>query len=103
MVRAGVRSSPPYVLMRTDTRTRHRCPPARACLLQSIHGVDEVTPEIEGYTITHHIEVATPKSHVVPIAMLLATGRFTRQSAAKALAAEPVLRNIVKQLQTAAA
>lgn len=43
-------------------------------------------------------QVATPKNLVVPITMLLATGRFTRESAAAALAKEPVLRNIVSGL-----
>ena len=95
---------------------------ARDCLLCAIHDVDTVTDDIRGKTVTEHIVVratsppgrpchtltrrdrvpcrqaATPKSLVVPITMLMATGRFTRESARAALAKEPVLRNIVKGL-----
>lgn len=47
-----------------------------------------------------NMQVATPKKLVVPITMLLATGRFTRSSAKEALEKEPVLRNIVSGLVT---
>jgi hypothetical protein len=71
---------------------------SRICLLKSIYEIDLINNEITDNVISHHIEVATPKPHILPIAMLLASKKFNIQTAKEALKKEPVLRNIIKNL-----
>lgn len=74
------------VLLRAPALPCARCAwrAARECLLLSIHEVDALTAEIEAMPISRHIEVATPKKDVVPIAMLMATKRVSAVESAAA-------------------
>lgn len=82
---------------------------AKFSLLKAIHdrnSLDEVKATffalkmqtILNLPISHHIEVATPKALILPIAMLLASGKFSIESAKKALEQDPVVRNIIKNI-----
>lgn len=67
----------------------------RLCLLKSIYGTDNLSVAQLDAPISRHIEAGTTAHKIVPTALLLATGQFTVASAHEALAADPVVRNII--------
>lgn len=68
---------------------------ANESMLKSIYSTDRLTAEQKAAPISKHITTATNKRKIVPIAMLLATGKYTIQQASAALKAEPIIRNII--------
>ena len=70
---------------------------ARRSLLKAIYETDLLTESILGATISHHLEIATPKPFSLPTAILIASGKFSSVAAAQlALKEEPVVRNIIR-------
>lgn len=69
----------------------------RLCLLRSIYGTDELSEAMLSAPISRHIEAGTTAPKIVPTALLLATGQFTVAGAREALAADPIVRNIIKK------
>jgi len=71
---------------------------ARISLIKAIHEKDTLDSSILDSTISHHIEMATPKSFVLPTAMLIASGNFQNISSVHdALKKEPIVRNIINK------
>eukprot|EP00040_Diaphanoeca_grandis_P044888 m.14021 g.14021 ORF g.14021 m.14021 type:complete len:609 (-) comp9984_c0_seq1:88-1914(-) len=64
-------------------------------LIRAAHGVDVVTDELAAFPLSHHIEIATPKSNIVPTAALLATQKFGYSEATALLASHQPLRNLL--------
>ncbi|GAB4324165.1 MAG: hypothetical protein Kow0059_19670 [Candidatus Sumerlaeia bacterium] len=78
-------------LMAVDEET------ARRCLLRAIYGTDELSGAQLDAPVSRHIEAGTTAEKIVPVALLLATGRFTVSDARRALAAEPIVRNVIRE------
>lgn len=74
---------------------------AREYLLQSIYNSNQVTEEMAGSAPERHIIVASEKSFVVPVALLLALqpAKLTTASARELLSQEPVVRKLIHQLK----
>jgi hypothetical protein len=70
---------------------------ARIALLRSVYQTDNLTSEQLDAHISKHIEIAKSVEKVVPKALLLATGKFTYDAAAKALAEEPIVRTVIEK------
>ncbi len=77
-------------LLKIDAET------ATESVLRSIYDTDTLSDRIINSPISKHIEIANGKEKVVPVAILLATGKFSIKEAKKALLEEPILRNIIK-------
>ena len=86
--------------------TKCTTPEAEVALLKAIYGRDDITLSprhalLDAET-SAHIKVATPdeegkkeQCRVLPLAILLATGKFSVASATTALNKDPVVRNLL--------
>jgi N-acetylmuramic acid 6-phosphate (MurNAc-6-P) etherase len=68
---------------------------ARMALLRSVYRTDVVEKEKSNAPVSDHIEASKDVPKLVPTALLIATGKFTWQQAADALAADPVVRHAI--------
>jgi len=71
---------------------------ARLAMHQSVFGKDALTEEEEKAPPSVCIPLATWKDKIVPRAILLATGRFTVDSATEELKKEPIVRRVIERL-----
>lgn len=69
---------------------------ARESLIKSVYQTDTLTAEQIGAPISDHIEASKPVPSVVPIALLLATGKFNHAQAVEALKNDPIVRNSIE-------
>lgn len=69
--------------------------PARLALLKSIYQTDELTPAQLEAPVSHHIEASKDVPRLVPMALLLATGKFSWAEADAALTADPIVRHAI--------
>jgi N-acetylmuramic acid 6-phosphate (MurNAc-6-P) etherase len=68
-------------------------------ILKSIHQVDELNDEIRSMPISQHYKEAVKQKQVVPVALLLASGKYQSIQACKeALSKDSILRNIIAGL-----
>lgn len=75
---------------------------ATTALLRAIFQVDVVTEEIRKTPVSKYNEIAVKRKQVVPLAILLACGKFsTVKDAQQALDKEPVIRNLVEKVLSA--
>eukprot|EP01028_Stygiella_incarcerata_P011695 TRINITY_DN674_c0_g1_i2.p1 TRINITY_DN674_c0_g1~~TRINITY_DN674_c0_g1_i2.p1 ORF type:complete len:592 (-),score=144.31 TRINITY_DN674_c0_g1_i2:1522-3297(-) len=70
------------------------------CILRALYRIDTVTDEHRKLDVSTHIQVAYSREFVVPIALLLASGRFTVASAEAALERETVVRRLLQQIHS---
>lgn len=68
---------------------------ARKSLIASVYKTDAVTAEQLDAPISKHIEASKTVDKVVPVALLMATGKFNWNQATEALAKDPVVRNAI--------
>jgi hypothetical protein len=68
---------------------------ARLCLLRSIYRKDTLDDSILNAPISNHISIGFKVEKVVPVALLLATGKFNIETAIKALEKEPIVRKLI--------
>jgi hypothetical protein len=71
---------------------------ALECLLKSIYRVNNLNSIPSKDEISEHIKNAYSKSKVIPIALLLATGKFTVETAQNILDKEPIVSYAMKYL-----
>jgi N-acetylmuramic acid 6-phosphate (MurNAc-6-P) etherase len=68
-------------------------------IMKAIHRTDNLTEEIRALPISQHYQQAVKVARVVPIALLLASGKFASINDAEvALSKETILRNIIAEL-----
>lgn len=70
---------------------------AHSALIKSIYQTDTITEAMEGASVRDHIEASKSVPKLVPIALLLATGKYNWKQATDALADEPIVRNIISK------
>jgi len=68
---------------------------AKESVVRSIYETDQPTEEMRNAPISEYIRASTSREKVVPIALLLSTGRFSYLEAREALAKDPIVRNII--------
>ena len=68
---------------------------ARMALLRSVYQADQITDTQDNAPVSEHIEASKDVPRLVPVALLLATGKFTWQQASDALDADPVVRHAI--------
>lgn len=72
---------------------------ARECLLKAIYGDTIDLSKTENFPISYHIESAAKREKVVPIALLLASGKVSSVASAERLLKEyPIVRNAIKSI-----
>lgn len=76
---------------------------ATTCLLRSIYRTDDVTEAIVAKSVPEHVKAAFSMPFVVPLALLLAKQpALLVADALRAVAVEPVLRNLMASTAVAA-
>jgi len=70
---------------------------AKEALLKSIYGTDQITQDILEQDPSNYIKIANDKRNVVPIALLLSTGKLDYKTAVEKLAQDPIISNVIKQ------
>ena len=76
------------------------CAAAEEALLKSIHRIDTVSEKIKTSPVSSHIQAATDRERIVPVALVLSTGRFTYEEARIRVDREHIVRNIIRGLNT---
>ncbi len=76
-------------LMGSDEET------SRLALLCAVYQTDDLTQEQLDAPISQHIDASTPVPRLVPMALLLATGKFTWQQAHDTLDQNPIVRHAI--------
>lgn len=72
---------------------------AHHAILKSIHRVDTLTENVLQMPISYHYQQATKHKRVVPIAILLASGKYDSIAQAEdALSRDSILRNIIAEI-----
>ena len=64
-------------------------------LIRSVYKTDTLTQDQLDAPVSDHIEASKPVPRLVPIALLIATGKFTWQQAWDTLEADPVVRHSI--------
>ena len=77
-------------LMHVDQAT------AFTALLKSIYRADSLEPAVIEAPVSSHIVEGTGRDRIIPVALLLATGRFDFQTARERVEKEHIVRNIIK-------
>ncbi len=70
---------------------------AKESLVRSIFAEEKPTPEQRSAKVSTYVERATGAKKIVPRALLLATGKFTLEQAARALQETPIVRVLVEK------
>jgi hypothetical protein len=69
---------------------------AADALLRSIYGTDDLEPSIRNAPVSAHIIEGTGQDRIVPVALLIATGRFNVERARERVEREHIIRNIIR-------
>ncbi len=70
---------------------------ARRCVISAIYKTDNPPPAMLRKPISEHVDVATPQEKVVPLALLLCTGKFDVERASRLIQRTPIIRTIVEK------
>ncbi|MBN2417326.1 hypothetical protein JXO52_15930 [bacterium] len=73
---------------------------AEEALLKSIYMTDLLNEEILKAPVSKHIEKATDKEKIVPLALVLATGRYPVKAAYEQVRRVHIIRTIIEELNT---
>ena len=71
---------------------------ARSAILKAIYETDSLTEAQIKSPISQYVSLATPKTKIVPRAILMATGKFNLSQATERIKQEPIVRNIIEKL-----
>ena len=71
---------------------------AEEALLKSIYRTDDVSAAIQASPVSKHIQAATDRERVVPIALVLAGRQISYEEARQHVVEEHIVRNIIKDL-----
>lgn len=71
---------------------------ARDSILKSLYDSENITDEQRNAPISQHVAAATPKSKIIPKALLLSTGKFNLAEASKRIEQEPIIRKLIEQM-----
>ncbi|MCX7767126.1 MAG: hypothetical protein N2246_10525, partial [Candidatus Sumerlaeia bacterium] len=78
-------------IMGVDQRT------AKRAIISAIYQTDNPAPALHRLPISAYVEAASKREKVVPLAMLIATGKFNVARAKELLQREPIVRSIIEK------
>lgn len=70
---------------------------ARRAVISAIYQTDNPAPALRRLPISAYVESASNREKVVPLAMLIATGKFNVERAKELLQREPIVRSIIEK------